>query len=322
MHQGALQVLREIVAGLPQFSADQQEVCRRCALGECTKAKWIDRDPQAPDSQQDLAEGAISQVAGGPSTVTAETPGSGESQVTGSGTQGTGISPIPGAGARVTGQGTKGSTGSSTGASATGACTELQGTGVVPAHSFSSGTGHAEEQQTADVVSQSVVSRCRRPKWSQGILRDERDVGEPKKILRRGKAPERLSCYVASSTSSTHSESSSSMRAVDQRGWRDAVMEYNSVMRGEVQEVVSKLERESRLTSRWIIAEHVLRNATGTVEQRLHDIRVDAAMQLELASTGDDVANTLTESILKGKRERFQDLMGVMGDTSLGKREC
>ena len=106
MHQGALQVLREIVAGLPHFSADQQEVCRRCALGERTKAEWIDRDSQAPDSQQDLAEGAGLQVVGGSSTVTAETPGSGESQVTGSGTQGTGTSPVLGAGAQVTGQGT------------------------------------------------------------------------------------------------------------------------------------------------------------------------------------------------------------------------
>ena len=96
MHQGALQVLGEIVAGLPQFSADQQEVCCRCALGECTKVEWIDRDPQAPDSQQDLVQGAVSQVAGGPNTVTAETPGSGESQVTGSGTQGTGMSLVPG----------------------------------------------------------------------------------------------------------------------------------------------------------------------------------------------------------------------------------
>ena len=191
-------------------------MCHRCALGEHTKAEWIDHNPQAPDSQQDLAEGAGSQVAGGPSTVTAETPGSGESQVTGSGTQGMGISPVPGAGAQVTGQGTKGSTGSSTGASTVGAGTKLQGTSVVPIQSSSSGTGHAEEQQTADVVSQSVVSGCRRPKWSQGILRDERDVGEPKKILRRGKAPARLSCYVASGASSTRSKSS--VRAVDQWG--------------------------------------------------------------------------------------------------------
>ena len=106
MRQGALQVLREIVAGLPQFSAEQQEVCHGCALGERTKAERVERDPQAPDSQQDVAKGAGLQVARGPSTVTAEAPGPGESQVTGPSTQGTGRSPVPGAGAQVTGQGT------------------------------------------------------------------------------------------------------------------------------------------------------------------------------------------------------------------------
>ena len=127
-------------------------MCRRCALGEYTKASipnnehdageilgWIDSDPQALDSQQDLAERAGLQVAGGPSTVTTETPGSGESQVTGSGTQGTGTSPVPGAGAQVIGQGTQGSTGSSTGAGAAGAGIELQGIGVVPTQIWSSG---------------------------------------------------------------------------------------------------------------------------------------------------------------------------------------
>ena len=101
----------------------------------------------------------------------------------------------------------------------------------------------------------------------------------------RGKAPERLSCYVT------------------------------SVARG-------RPEGKSGLTSRWMVAERVWRHATGTVEQRLHDIRVDAAMQLELASTGDEVVGTLTESLSKGKHERFWDLTGVMGDTSLDKREC
>ena len=77
--------------------------------------------------------------------MTAETPGLGESQVTGSGTQGTGRSPVPGAGAQVTGQGTQGSTGSSTGAGAARVGTELQAAGVVPAQSLSSSAGHAEE---------------------------------------------------------------------------------------------------------------------------------------------------------------------------------
>ena len=77
------------------------------------------------------------------------------------------------------------------------------------------------------------------------------------------------------------------------------------MMRGGVQEVGSRPERESRMTSRWIIAERVLRRAIGTVEQGLHDIRVDVAVQSESATTSDEVASTLTESLPKGKRERF-----------------
>ena len=136
-------------------------MCRRCALGEYTKAsvpssehnageflEWIDCDPQAPDPQQDLVQGAVPQVVGGPSTGTAETPGSGGSQVTGSGTQGTSISSVPGAGAQVTGEGTQGSTGNSTGAGAAGAGTELQDTSVGPVGSLSSvrDAGHSKEQ--------------------------------------------------------------------------------------------------------------------------------------------------------------------------------
>lgn len=51
MHQGALKVRREIVAGLPQFSVDQQEVCHGCALGERPKVEWVERDPQSLDSK-------------------------------------------------------------------------------------------------------------------------------------------------------------------------------------------------------------------------------------------------------------------------------
>ena len=99
-------------------------------------------------------------------------------------------------------------------------------------------------------------------------------------------------------------------------------MEYDSVMRGGVQEVMPRPKGKSSLTSRWIVAERVLSHTIGTVEQRLHDIRVDAVVQLEFASTDDEVVDTLTESLPKGKRECIGDLTGVVGDTFLGKREC
>ena len=100
------------------------------------------------------------------------------------------------------------------------------------------------------------------------------------------------------------------------------MVEYDSVMPGGVQEVVPRPEEKLGLTSRWIVEEHVSRHVIGTVEQRLHDIRDYAAVQLEFVSTGDEVADTFIESLPKGKRERIWDLMGVVGDTFLGKREC
>ena len=40
LHHQALQVLREIVTSLPQFSIERQEVCKGCALGKYTKSSF------------------------------------------------------------------------------------------------------------------------------------------------------------------------------------------------------------------------------------------------------------------------------------------
>ena len=76
------------------------------------------------------------------------------SQVTGSSTQGIGTILVPGAGIQVTGQGTHGNVGSSTGAGAVGAGTDLQGANVGPSRGPSSGrdTGESEEQHEKIVV--------------------------------------------------------------------------------------------------------------------------------------------------------------------------
>lgn len=78
--------------------------------------------------------------------------------------------------------------------------------------------GHFEEQQTDVVVSQEVTSGSWRPKRLQNPLREVTEAREPKRIMRKGKAPERLCYYVASVARGTHSKSSSSVRAIDQGG--------------------------------------------------------------------------------------------------------
>lgn len=106
-----------------------------------------DQGSQVPEPQHDLFEGVVPQVSGAPGTGTSGTPGSRVSQVTGSSTQGTGSIPVPGAGAQVIGQDTRGSAGNNTSAGAVGAGTGLQGAGVGPTHDPSAGrdTGRFEE---------------------------------------------------------------------------------------------------------------------------------------------------------------------------------
>ena len=61
------------------------------------------------------------------------------------------------------------------------------------------------------------------------------------------------------------------------------------------------------------------------IKIRYHFIRdwvQRGVVQLEYISTEDQVADILTKSLPKGKHERFRDLMGVVGNTFLGKREC
>jgi hypothetical protein len=47
LHHGALQVLREIVIGLPDFSTEHQDVCKGCALGKYTKTAFPSSDSRA-----------------------------------------------------------------------------------------------------------------------------------------------------------------------------------------------------------------------------------------------------------------------------------
>jgi transposase InsO family protein len=47
LHHGALRVLREIATGVPDFSTEQQELCKGCALGKYTKIAFPNNDSRA-----------------------------------------------------------------------------------------------------------------------------------------------------------------------------------------------------------------------------------------------------------------------------------
>ena len=66
-----------------------------------------------------------------------------------------------------------------------------------------------------DSVPQEVTLGRWRPKWLQDTLKEAKDVGEPERIMRRSKAPDRLCSYLAAVTDISHSEPSSFEETVD-----------------------------------------------------------------------------------------------------------
>ena len=47
LHHPALRLLRSMVTGLPEFSTEQEDVCRGCALGKYTKTAFPSSDTRA-----------------------------------------------------------------------------------------------------------------------------------------------------------------------------------------------------------------------------------------------------------------------------------
>jgi len=47
LHHHALRLLRSMVTGLPEFSIEQSDVCRGCALGKYTKTAFPSSDTRA-----------------------------------------------------------------------------------------------------------------------------------------------------------------------------------------------------------------------------------------------------------------------------------
>ena len=82
----------------------------------------------------------------------------------------------------------------------------------------------------------------------------------------KSKAPDKFCSYLAAVTDVSHSDPSSFEEAVDQRVWREAMVEeYDSIMRNEVWKVVPRLEGNSVVTSRWIYKVKYV--ADGSIEK-------------------------------------------------------
>ena len=69
----------------------------------------------------------------------------------------------------------------------------------------------------------------------------DESVGPPKREVRKSKAPERFSSYLAQVTNLHEFERDNYEEASTHQVWRDAMMEeYNSIMKNDVWEVVPR----------------------------------------------------------------------------------
>jgi hypothetical protein len=63
----------------------------------------------------------------------------------------------------------------------------------------------------------------KKPRWFQETLKEAKEyLGEPNRLMRESRAPERLRSYLAMVTSITDAEPTTFAKAVDQHVWRKA----------------------------------------------------------------------------------------------------
>jgi hypothetical protein len=111
-----------------------------------------------------------------------------------------------------------------------------------------------ETHEHKDLTSPLVTTGKRKPRWFQDTLKEAKEnVGEPGGLFRESRAPDRLGSYLAMVTSITDTEPETFAQAVDRQVWRDAMLEeYESIMRNDVWEVVSRPMGKSVVTSKWL----------------------------------------------------------------------
>jgi hypothetical protein len=104
------------------------------------------------------------------------------------------------------------------------------------------------------------------PRWFEQILRDAREHVEPPRTTFRERSPQKFPTYMALMTNIIDLEPSIFEEATIQHVWRDSMVEeHNSIMRNDVWEIVTRAERKSMVTSRWL---YKVKHATyGNVEK-------------------------------------------------------
>jgi hypothetical protein len=135
------------------------------------------------------------------------------------------------------------------------------GSPKTPTISSSGQQPSGEEEETL-----APSSSVRRPRWFTQTLRDAQEyVGAPRSTFRESRPLKKFPNYMALMSNIIDSEPSSFQEAVDQQVWWDAMVEYTSIMKNDVWDIVPRLEGKSIVTSRWLYKiKHV---ADGNIEK-------------------------------------------------------
>jgi hypothetical protein len=102
-----------------------------------------------------------------------------------------------------------------------------------------------------------------RPRWLQDTLRDAEKHAAPRGTFGESRPPQSFSSYVALMSNIIDSEPSSFEEAIGQQVWRDAMVEYQSITKNDVWDIVMRPEGKSVVTSKYKI-KHV---ADGSIEK-------------------------------------------------------
>ena len=111
-----------------------------------------------------------------------------------------------------------------------------------------------------------ITVRRKRPRWMQHTLHDAEGHEAPHGSLRESKRPQRFSSYVALMSHIIDSKPTTYEEAYSHQVWKDAMMEeYQSIMKNDVWEVVSRLEGNSVVNSKCLFK--IKNGVYGSVEK-------------------------------------------------------
>jgi hypothetical protein len=124
-------------------------------------------------------------------------------------------------------------------------------------------TTSSSGSQTSSGEELAPYSSVRRLVW---LLQTLRDAGEaPRSVVRESKPLRKFSNYMALMSSIIDVEPSNFEEATNQQVWRDAMVEYTSIMRNDVWDIVPRPKGKSVVSSEWL---YKIKHATnGSIEK-------------------------------------------------------